>query len=94
MTRPATSQLDSPSSDQQLIADTWLLNLVRYCGNACRHFKRYDARACIALLESLPPKLQEGAWALSLLGRCYYEIANYTAVSNGVARCDVQKLVD
>lgn len=65
-----------------------MLKLIQRCGNAYREFKSYNIRDCIALLESLPVKLQEGAWCLSLLGRCYYELANYRLVRREPIRAD------
>ena len=80
----ATGEIDSPSSQEaqmQVQADDWLRHVVRRCGRAYRALSLYRCQEALREIDALPVEVQTSAWALGIVARSFYEIANYVLVS-------------
>lgn len=77
----ATEHLTSPPTSQdsaaQLQADEWLRDIVRRCARAYRFLSLYKCQEAIREIDTLPPALQNSAFALTIYARASYELANY-----------------
>jgi len=68
--------------ENQHVADCWLMSLIKRCAAAVYAMSKYDCKQAMNLIDTLPNKVQGGAWALGLFGRCFYESAEYEIVSH------------
>jgi hypothetical protein len=68
--------------ENQHVADCWLMCLIKRCAAAVYAMSKYDCKQAMNLIDTLPSKVQGGAWALGLFGRCFYESAEYEIVSS------------
>ncbi|CAD6591303.1 MAG: anaphase-promoting complex subunit cdc27, partial [Tremellales sp. Tagirdzhanova-0007] len=85
--RSATSSasgatVDIPSTtlqDAQLqsAADDWLRDIVRRAARAYRAISAYQCVQALREVDTLPPEIQSSAWAIDIVARSMYEMANY-----------------
>jgi anaphase-promoting complex subunit 3 len=66
------------------MADEWLRDVVRRCAKAYRALSLYQCQEAMREIDSLPVEVMSSAWALTIVARSYYEMANYVLVSYGV----------
>lgn len=64
-----------------MIADDWLRDVVRKCARAYRALSMYACQEAMREIDSLPAEVQGSPWALDIVARAYYEMANYVVVS-------------
>ncbi|WVQ72495.1 hypothetical protein IAR50_002050 [Cryptococcus sp. DSM 104548] len=78
----AHSQVQAQAQAQEALfqsaADDYLRDIVRKCAKAYRSLSMYQCQQAIKEIDLLPNELKASAWALDILGRAFYEIANYT----------------
>lgn len=65
-------------------ADNQILFLLRQHANVHQKMAQYDCQEVVKEIESFSPEMQKTAWALTLVGRAYYEMVDYTRVSTHV----------
>lgn len=81
----ASVEMTSPSaqdSQSQVQADDWLRDIVRRCARAYRALTIYDSQTVISEISSLPGEVRDSAWAVEMVARASYEMANYAQVSH------------
>ncbi len=64
----------------QTAADDWLRDTVRRCARAYRALSMYQCQEAMNEIDSLPGEVRHSAWALDIIARSYYEMANYVLV--------------
>ncbi|ORX36601.1 hypothetical protein BD324DRAFT_455377 [Kockovaella imperatae] len=70
----------SPQSQElalQAYADDWLRDIVRKCARAYRALSTYSCQETLREIDTLPGELQASPWALDMISRAFYEMANY-----------------
>ncbi len=72
-----TSSTPSQDAQLQLAADDWLRDIVRRCARAYRTLSLYQCQEAMREIDTLPPEIHSSAWALDIIARSYYEMANY-----------------
>ena len=72
-----TSSGFSSDSQLQMAADDWLRDVIRRCGKAYRSLSLYDCKGALRDVDLLPPELQSSPWALEIVAKSFYEMANY-----------------
>ncbi|KAK4685351.1 anaphase-promoting complex subunit 3, partial [Tremellales sp. Uapishka_1] len=75
-----TTDMPSPASHEnqlQAVADEWLRDIVRRCARAYRALSLYSCQEALNEVDGLPVEVQRSAWALDIVARCFYEMANY-----------------
>ncbi|WVQ80743.1 hypothetical protein IAT38_002848 [Cryptococcus sp. DSM 104549] len=91
----ATADIPSPPSQPsqdavlQAAADEYLRDIVRKCARAYRSLAMFQCQQVVKDLEALPYEVKSSAWALDLLGRAFYEVANYVAAGRAFAHLRV-----
>jgi anaphase-promoting complex subunit 3 len=65
----------------QLAADDWLRDVVRRSAMAYRALSMYRCQEALREVDTLPVELQKSPWALDIVARSFYEMANYVLVS-------------
>ncbi|RSH87314.1 anaphase-promoting complex subunit cdc27 [Saitozyma podzolica] len=73
---PVSSPL-SMDTQLQLSADDWLRDVVRRCARAYRALSMYRCQEALSEVDTLPVELQKSPWALDIVARSFYEMANY-----------------
>lgn len=76
MTSPSSQEAQSQSQ-----ADDWLRDIVRRCARAYRALAMYDSHTVIEEIRTLPLEIRDSAWAIEMVARASYEMANYIQVS-------------
>lgn len=76
---PVSSPL-SMDTQLQLAADDWLRDVVRRCARAYRALSMYRCQEALREVDTLPVELQKSPWALDIVARSFYEMANYVLV--------------
>jgi anaphase-promoting complex subunit 3 len=66
----------------QTAADDWLRDVIRKCARAYRALSVYACQEAMKEIDTLPSELQGSPWALDIVARAYYEMANYVVVSD------------
>merc|ERR1719219_2745672 len=56
---------------------TGLLHLLKQAGQAYQKIGHYNCKEAVRLLQCLPPKHANSTWVLALLGKSYFELAEY-----------------
>jgi anaphase-promoting complex subunit 3 len=77
---PVSSPL-SMDTQLQLAADDWLRDVVRRSAMAYRALSMYRCQEALREVDTLPVELQKSPWALDIVARSFYEMANYVLVS-------------
>ena len=70
----------SPQSQEaalQAYADDWLRDIVRKCARAYRALSLYSCQEALREIDTLPSEVQCSPWALDIVSRAFYEMANY-----------------
>jgi len=75
---PANSaSLLAEASRMQKSSVSGLLQLLKQVGLAYQRLGHYNCKEAVRLLELLPPKHANSTWVLALLGKSYFELAEY-----------------
>ncbi|WVN88371.1 uncharacterized protein L203_103577 [Cryptococcus depauperatus CBS 7841] len=61
----------------QKLADDYLRDILRKCARVYRSLSVYQCQQAIKEVDMLPDELKTSAWAMDILARAFYEIANY-----------------
>jgi anaphase-promoting complex subunit 3 len=61
-------------------ADSYIFQLLRQHASAWQKMAQYECQQAIKEVESFAPSMQRSPWALSLIGRAYYEMVEYAKV--------------
>jgi len=69
--------LVSEACKMQKSSGTGLMNLLRSLGMAYLESSRYNSREAIRLLDLVPEHHGRSSWALALIGKCHFELAEY-----------------
>lgn len=72
-----TSSPPSQETQLQSSADDWLRDIVRRCARAYRALSMYKCQEALREIDTLPVELQHSPWALDIVARSFYEMANY-----------------
>jgi len=65
------------ASRMQKSSVTGLLQLLKQAGQAYQKIGHYNCKEAVRLLQCLPPKHANSTWVLALLGKSYFELAEY-----------------
>ncbi len=72
-----TSEPSTHEAQLQTAADDWLRDIVRRCARAYRALSLYQCQEALREIDTLPPEIQSSPWALDIVARSFYEMANY-----------------
>ena len=75
-----SAQQASKDAEGYAAAETLIISLLKSYASACQSMARFDCRGVIGELETFPRELQRSPWVLSIAGRAYYEMVDYTKV--------------
>ncbi|ODO09833.1 hypothetical protein I350_02052 [Cryptococcus amylolentus CBS 6273] len=81
----AQAQAQAQEALLQSAADDYLRDIVRKCAKAYRSLSMYQCEQALKDIDLLPNELKTSAWALDILGRAFYEMANYTMARQAFA---------
>ena len=72
-----STSLSAEASRMQKSSVSGLLLLLKQLGLAYQKIGHYNCKEAVRLLQLLPPKHATSTWVLALLGKCYFELAEY-----------------
>merc|ERR1719318_1883626 len=73
----SSTSLTAEASRMQKSSVSGLLLLLKQVGLAYQKIGHYNCREAVRLLQLLPPKHASSTWVLALLGKSYFELAEY-----------------
>ena len=85
-TAPVPKQPAVSETVQQQEALQWLLDLFAGLGNGYFFLSRYQSQAALQAFASLPQQQRESPWALSQIGKAYFERSAYVEAEEVFAR--------
>ncbi|OXC67525.1 hypothetical protein AYX13_04034 [Cryptococcus neoformans] len=74
---PSPPSLTSQDAILQKEADEYLKDIVKKCARIYKSLSGYQCQQAIKEVDALPGELKTSPWAMEILGRAFYEIANY-----------------
>ncbi|WVQ88959.1 hypothetical protein IAS59_002701 [Cryptococcus gattii] len=74
---PSPPSLTSQDAILQKEADEYLKDIVKKCARVYKSLSQYQCQQAIKEVDVLPGELKTSPWAMEILGRAFYEIANY-----------------
>lgn len=77
---PSPPSLTSQDAILQKEADEYLKDIVKKCARVYKSLSQYQCQQAIKEVDVLPGELKTSPWAMEILGRAFYEIANYAMV--------------
>lgn len=77
---PSPPSLTSQDTILQKEADEYLKDIVKKCARIYKSLSGYQCQQAIKEVDALPGELKTSPWAMEILGRAFYEIANYAMV--------------
>lgn len=81
---PTAGAADGPASAESLEIDNWVIGVMRVWGRATFLLSRYRCREAVAELDLLPKEVIRGnVDACLLVGKCWFEMVDYTKVRFG-----------
>nr|KIR87804.1 anaphase-promoting complex subunit 3 [Cryptococcus tetragattii IND107] len=74
---PSPPSLTSQDAILQKESDEYLKDIVKKCARVYKSLSQYQCQQAIKEVDVLPGELKTSPWAMEILGRAFYEIANY-----------------
>lgn len=81
---PEPSNQASREAEAQHAADKYLFLLLRQHARALQKMALFECTGAIAEIDGFGEQLKQSPWALSLVGRAYYEMVDYRKVLHSI----------